>query len=149
MADENDAKMPGLLDTEITITVRGDDYIFKIPGIRYELEVGYRSAKLRRESDPDGIGDLSAVDMGAIETAWCGAVLELYLLRSSAAWPFSKDGTGKPIVRFDNFPSTKFATMRDVGAAFGRAVARFRDDRVADDKPAGDQAMAGGDNPRA
>ena len=120
--------MADVLQETFDVTVRGKNYKFRVPSIRFDIEIGYKSAQLRRQSDPEGRGELGSVDAAATRFAWSQSVIALYLLSSDESWPFSPGPDGKPVVDPDKFPSNKINTVYELGEAFRTAYERFRDD---------------------
>lgn len=131
-----------VLQDEITVTVRGEDYVFRIPSIKFDIEVGYRAAAIRRKADPDGRGALDALDGMAAGFALNCALLELYLARGPA-WCWSPGAGGKPVVDHEKFPIKASALVWEVGGAFRDAFERFRADGTADDNASGAETVAG------
>lgn len=131
---------------EFDVAIDGETYTFRKPGIRFPVEVGYRSADVRRRCYPAGGGALPGdfgIDYEAVQFARCCAILELYLVRADQTWPWSPGDGGKPVVDFDRFPPERDETVRRLGAAFEAEVARFRARGNPSGAPAGAQAVAG------
>jgi len=140
---------PDITDDRIRVTVGGDDYEFRIPSIRFDIEVGYRSRAIRRAAAPAEGGDISGLDWFTINfTTYC-AIMELYLVATSAPdhWPFTADAAGKPVVDSAKFPLRKRNTVMEVGGAFNEAFIRFCNDGVSDGHAAGTETVDGGKTP--
>ena len=43
-----------ILQDELKVRVGADEYVFRIPSIRYDIEVASRAAAIRRAADPTG-----------------------------------------------------------------------------------------------
>ena len=124
-----------------------ETYVFRKPGIRFQIEVGYRSGDVRRRAYPPaagGLGDFS-LDYNAVQFSRYCAYLELYMLRSDAdpAWTHSPGPDGKPTVDFDKFPAEREDTVVRLGQAFEAEVARFRARGNPDGTSPGAQTVAG------
>ena len=131
-----------VLQDEITVNVRGEDYVFRIPSIKFDIEVGYRAASIRRKADPEGRGNLDALDGMAAAFAFNCALLELYL-KAGPAWCWSAGAGGKPAVDHEKFPLKAGNLVWEVGGAFRDAFERFRGEGAADDNAAGAETVAG------
>ena len=141
--------MSDVLDETLEVIVRKQKYIFKIPSITFDIEVGYRATEIRQRIAPQFMGSLFGLDNAAAQLARNFAVMELYLLRADVPWPFSPGPNGKPVVDSAKFPRDKTNTVYDIGQAFEAAYGRFRDDGTGDNQSNGDQAVAGVEDPGA
>lgn len=137
--------MPEPLQDRFEVTVSGSVYTFRIPTIRYDIELGYRSAEIRNKAYPDGMGSMGGLDLQALQFSRYCAMLELYLLKATTLWPygFADDDLTKvdlnapPKVSFENFPVDRSEDVWTVGQAFETEVARFRRRRDPNGAPAG------------
>ena len=116
---------PELLQDKFDVVVRGKRYTFRVPSIRYDMEVGYKAAQLRRLADPEGIGDLNAVDFAAVTSARACAVMELYLIAADEDWPFTAGSDGKPKVDSSLFPLRKRRLVAEIGGTFQKTFETF------------------------
>jgi hypothetical protein len=139
----SDAPKPDVLQNEIVVTVRGEKYTFRMPSIRFEMEIGYRANDICGRSVPEGSSPQATL-LGpgnrAYNFAWCCAVMEMYLIRATTEWPFT-DGPGR--VNADRFPFNKTQLVEEIGSAFGAELNRFRDDGSADQHDAGEKTVDG------
>jgi len=144
--------MPDVLQSTFDVPFDGDTYTFRIPGIKHDIEVGYRAADVRRRAYPEAMGAISTLDWQSANFARYCALLELYLVRSTTAWPYgfgdgddlSKvDFSKPPAVDFEKFPSDRAETVMELGAAFDQEVARFRSRRNPRGRSAGAEAVDG------
>jgi hypothetical protein len=143
----SETKAPDLLQSEVVVTVRGEKYTLRMPSIRFEMEVGYKTNDICSRSLPEGsTAGASLLGPGnrAYNFAWCCSVLELYLKKATTEWPFT-DGPGN--VNSDKFPFNKSQVIEEIGSAFSLELNRFRDDRPADGKPPGAESVAGKQDP--
>lgn len=137
--------MPEILNDTIDVVVDDETYTFKIPTIKYRFELGGRSADIRRRGYPEGAVNerMGVIDWGADNFSRACALLELYLIRATTAWPFGADTitdvdfSKSPKVDFEKFPPGKEDTIEAVGGAFAEELARFRAGRNTNGKPAG------------
>ncbi len=136
--------MSDILQSTIEVEARGHKYVFRIPGIQFDIEVGYRALQVRQRAAPEGTGALDGLDYNAALFSRYCAIMELYLERSDAGWTHSPGVGGKPVVDSLLFPVSKTMTVYEIGRGFELAFARFRDDRPADGDEAGAEAVAGG-----
>jgi hypothetical protein len=143
--------MPDVLDSTFDIVVDGHTYTFKIPSIKYHIEVGYKAADVRRRAFPEAGGALGTLDMDGVWFARYCAILELYLVKATTGWPYGiaddrkatpLDFANPPKVDFEKFPADCEQLVSQVGLAFETEKARFRSGRDTDRKSAGDQAVA-------
>ncbi len=141
--------MADVLTDTIELVVRKQTYVFKVPTVAFDLEVGYRAMQIRQRIAPQTMGGLYGLDNAAATTSRNFAIMELYLLRASDPWPFTAASDGKPVVDSSKFPLNKTNTIYEIGLAFEGAYSRFRDDGTGDGEFAGDQAVAGLENPGA
>lgn len=120
---------------ELTITVRGDEYVFRTPSIRYDIEIAARASSIRRKADPEGA---SPYDLGgtAVRFSYALATLELYL-KAGPAWVFSAGTAGKPVVAHEKFAPNKGSLVSEIGEAFDAEYARFLAGGATDDGSAG------------
>jgi hypothetical protein len=140
--------MVDALATEFTVTVDGDQYVFKIPTIKYTMEMGARATDIRRRAYPTTEGDITRTDYIAVLFSRACAQLELYLVRASVAWPYGFDDTTQidpntpPVVDFEKFPFWATDTIERIGEAFNNEVERFRSRRNPNKRPDGTEAVA-------
>lgn len=142
--------MSDSMSNEFEVVVFDDTFVFRKPTIKYRIELGYRSADVRRRAYPTQAGALPGdfgIDNEAAMFARNCAIMELYLLRSTATWPFSPGEDGKPKVDFEKFPSDCEDLVWRIGAAFEDAIARFRKRGDTDKPSAGGEAVGGQPNP--
>lgn len=144
--------MPEPLQDRFDIHVGDDVYTFKMPTIRYDIEVGYRAGEVRAKAYPPGVGSLGGVDFQAVNFSRYCAIFELYLLRATTLWPYGYaddelarvDFNKLPEVKFENFPFSATDDVWAAGTAFEAEIARFRRRRNTDDASAGAKTVAGG-----
>jgi hypothetical protein len=137
------------LQTTFDVQVGNDTYTFRIPSIKFDVQVSYRAWDVRKRCEPEGGGVLAGVDTAAYNFSRYAAYMELYLDRATVAWPFSVGAGGVPRVDFERFSSEHLDDVYAVGAAFDEAYARFRRGGDTDGRPAGAQAVAGEPDPGA
>lgn len=126
--------MPDVLQTTFDVDVDGDTYTFKIPNIRYRMEVAGRATDIRRRAYPEGVDNErnGLIDNNVYWFSRCCAILELYLQKSTCTWPYGEedpekiDRTKLPVVSFDKFPFGRDVTVEAVGLAFENEMNRFR-----------------------
>jgi hypothetical protein len=136
------SKPSDVLQDELTVSVRGVDYVFRLPSIRYDIEVAGRASSIRRAADPASGGQIYGIGERAARLSFALAIMELYL-KAGPEWPFSAGPGGKPVVNHEKFPRDKTATVYEIGGAFEEAYARFCDDGTADVNRASAEALAG------
>lgn len=140
--------MPDILQETFALTVPkegGDEYVFKIPTIKYEIELGYRAADVRRRAYPEAGGSLVTADYAAVTFSRACAILELYLVKASTFWPYgfsddegtTIDFSKPPVIDFEKFPVECSELVSEIGNAFEDEVRRFRQRRHRDKRPAG------------
>ena len=133
------------LQDRFDVVVEGATYTFRKPTIRYDIEVGYKSADIRNRAYPDGYGGMGGIDMQAVNFSRYCAILEMYLLSATVGWPFGitdedlkgLDTSKAPKVDFDKFPLDSADDVYAVGQAFEAAVQRFRSRGNKSGAPAG------------
>lgn len=150
--------MPEILQSTFDVPLDRDTYTFRIPGIKHDIEVGYRAADVRRRAYPEAMGAISTLDWQAANFARYCALLELYLVRSTSPWPYgfsdgddigTVDFSKPPQVDFEKFPIDRADTVMELGAAFDQEVARFRRRGNPGKRPAGAEAVDGLRDPGA
>lgn len=139
--------MPDILSKTFDVAADGDTYTFRIPTIRFDIEVSYKAADVRRRAFPDGQGVISDADNLAYNFSRGAAYLELYLEKATATWPFSTGKDGKPVVDFESFPPHLGDKVFAVGAAFNEAYGRFRRTGNFNIPASGAETMAGQPDP--
>ena len=110
------------------VTAGGETFTFRKPDIRYRIEIGYATARVRQRVDPSGAGTSLdwGLDRDAVDVSRYFAILEKYLERSTAPWAFQPGPDGKPVVDFAKIPLDKEPVVAAAATAFEEAVARFR-----------------------
>jgi len=150
--------MSDVLADRLTVTVGQHTYDFRMPSIRFDIEVGYRAADVRRRAYPEGMGALGAVDFSAVQFSRACAYLELYLIGASTLWPYGiaddhdlsrVDPAKPPKVDFEKFPISAADLVLEVGAAFEDAYGRFRRPGLVNGRSAGTETVAGKPDPGA
>lgn len=132
-----------ILDTHITVTVKGEQYRFKIPTMAEYVSIGSRAAAIRRSQDPMRIGNISALDVETADTIWGFAAFEVLLDKTSIEWPVSKSDKGEPTVDHTKFPLSRMDELLEVVYALNQALVRFRAGGAADNGPAAPEVVAG------
>ena len=122
MAQEN---INPLSSTELTVTVKSQTYIFKIPSIRDESRIGSYARYLRAQDDPAGVGAAEGLDFSTYFGYQALATVKILLLKASTDWPFSPDKSGKPIIDVDKFPDD--APILEVYEGYLDALSTFRE----------------------
>jgi hypothetical protein len=143
--------MPEPLQDRFDVTLGTDVYTFRMPTIKFDIEVGYRAGEVRAKAYPPGVGALGGVDFQAVNFSRYCAILELYLLKATTLWPYgySDDDLGKvdfnrpPEVNFEKFPFGATDDVWAVGAAFEAEIQKFRRRRDPDAARAGAETVAG------
>ena len=120
--------MSDVLQETFTVNIRDKNYVFRIPSIRFDIEVGYESRRIRQDADPLGRGDLNNIDAATIQFALYCAIIKLYLVSADVQWIYSAGPDGKPVIDPLKFPRNKNTTVYLIGEAFIKEYERFRDD---------------------
>jgi hypothetical protein len=122
-----------------------DEFTFKIPSPRDQNRVKTRALALRRQDDPTGPGWEEGLDWLTINSYRGMAAMEVLLEKASVPWAFTADSAGQMICDSSKFPRT-LATeyFAEVWVRFGQELDTFRNGRIGDGQPTGDQALAGG-----
>lgn len=154
--------MPQPFQDTFDVTVENEDgskdtYTFRIPGIRFDIEVAYRAADIRNRIAPQSGGAITGLDMQSIILSRSGAILELYLVKATTLWPYGVDEddvtkvdtTRKPAVDFDKFPFNRTDDVYRVGARFEEELARFRRRGNTGKGSAGGETVGRGEDPGA
>jgi len=131
LQDTFDIEINQVTDKDGQTVTPGDTFKFKIPTIKFDIEVSYRAADVRRRAYPDSQGQY-AVDMASIAFSRSCAILEMYLVSSTVVWPYgindgqTLDPSKQPAVDFEKFPVQYTDDVYKIGEAFEQAVTRFR-----------------------
>lgn len=143
--------MPDVVSETFDVSVEGQNYTFKRPSIKFNLEVGYRASDVRRRCYPEFGGALGTLDWESVTFARYCAIMELYLVRASTGWPFgiaddsqigAIDFAKPPVVDFEKFPTDCEVLVFRVGEAFETERNRFRQRGNTNKPPVGNQAVA-------
>ena len=126
----------GVTPQTIDVKLGDDTFTFKVPTIRFDMEVSYRAAAVRRRAVPESSGFADAIDNQAFQFSRFAAMIELYLTAATVEWPWSPGADGKPVVDVDKFPLEHLDDVYGLGAGFEAEMSRFRRPRVVDPKPA-------------
>jgi hypothetical protein len=126
--------LPAEGETNDLASVPRQTYTFRIPTIKFDIEVGYKAAEIRNRAYPSGVGTLGGLDLQAVNFARYCAYLELYLVRSTTLWPYGFDTddmaqvdfSKPPLVDFEKFPVTHTDDVFTLGQTFETEVSRFR-----------------------
>jgi hypothetical protein len=144
--------LPDVISDTFDVTVEDATYTFKIPSIKFNLEVGYRAADVRRRCYPEFNGALGSLDWESVSFARYCAIMELYLVRATTGWPFgiaddakigAVDFAKPPVIDFEKFPRDCEILVFRVGEAFETERNRFRQRGNTNRPPVGGQAVAG------
>ncbi len=117
--------------TDVTISFKGEKFVFRIPGILDEVKIGMASKKLRRKIDPDsvGVGEEWGLDPLTYDYLWTCAVFQT-MLKSGPPWVWgeaaAKEQTSEPAVDPDKWPAEKANDALLIAGAWRREVDRFR-----------------------
>lgn len=119
------------LKVSLTVSVSGDTFEFKIPGLHEEIRIGSRMNMLRQKIDPDWDG-VTPLNLDSISVLRACAVFETLLLRSSVEWVFSPGPQGKPIVDSSKFPPNKAREVVEAYEGYSDQLRTFREEGAAD-----------------
>lgn len=128
--------MSGVTAQTIDVKYENETFTFRMPTIKFDVEVAYRAANIRHRAVPEGQGFAGNLDYSAIEFARCAALMELYLEKATVEWPWTSGEGGKPAVDFEKWPLDQIDSVYGIGAAFQTEMSRFRRPRAADQQPA-------------
>ena len=134
-----------LTQQELTVSVLGETYQFKIPSFRDEARIGSLARFLRAQDDPEHVGSADGLDFNTFFKYEALATFPILLQRSTATWPYSAGKDGKPIVDVDQFPND--APIMEVYEAYLDALAMFRKNRTGGEGPTGPENVDGKQNP--
>ena len=134
-----------LTQTDITVSVLGETYQFKIPSFRDEARIGSIARFLRAQDDPEHVGSADGLDFNTFFKYEALATFPVLLQRASVDWPFSAGKDGKPVVDIDKFPDE--APIMEVYEAYLDALAMFRKNRTGGQGPTGPENVDGKQNP--
>ena len=132
--------------TKTTIDVTssaGISYVFAIPNMAQEIQLGIRERNIRRELDPGGNGDPSGLDDATFLMVRAAAQFEMLLRKCSDQWPFTTGKDGKPVIDYKNFPSDKLNEAIQVSLMFQADLNRFRSGGVDDANAQGTEIVEG------
>ena len=134
-----------LTQTDITVSVLGETYQFKIPSFRDEARIGSIARFLRAQDDPEHVGSADGLDFNTFFKYEALATFPILLQRSTVTWPYSAGKDGKPVVDIDQFPDS--APIMEVYEAYLDALAMFLKSRTGSEEPAQSAAVDGKQNP--
>lgn len=143
--------MADVLTDKLTVTVGGEQYVFKIPSPMEQIEIGVKAAALRRRHDFTGGGWEEGLDQASFMLVRGIVVLQVLLRQSSAKWPYSESRDDKGAVTVsvdpDKFPPNVTPTIIQVYQGFSEALARFFTGGAESGDTAGAETVAGQPNP--
>lgn len=114
-----------LTQTTLSVVVKGETFIFKVPSIRDEAKVGSIARFLRAKDDPQGIGAAEGLDVNTFSYYQALAIISVLLKQSSSGALFSRDAKGMPVVDVDQLPED--APVMEVYEGFLDALVTFRE----------------------
>jgi hypothetical protein len=138
--------MPEILQNSFDVTIGSDVFTFRVPSIRFDIEVSYKAAEVRRRAYPAGGGSTQDMDNMAYAFSRGIAYMELYLERANVDWPWSAGKDGKPTIDFERFPAHKGGAIYDIVAGFDEEYGRFRRTGSFNREPVGEEVVAGQPN---
>lgn len=123
--------------THLEITVRGQTHNFRIPTFKDEISIGMVARKIRRQFDPDGLGEPTGLDYTTFNLCQYAAQIKVLLESSSGAqwlWSPEKDADGKPTGKLTidpaNWGPDRVAEVAEIGVEFSEKLDRFRSGRT-------------------
>ena len=134
-----------LTQQELTVSVLGETYQFKIPSFRDEARIGSLARFLRAQDDPEHVGSAEGLDFNTFFKYEALATFPVLLQRATVTWPYSAGKDGKPVVDIDQFPDD--APIMEVYEAYLDALAMFRKSRTGGEEPAQSAVVDGKQNP--
>lgn len=134
-----------LTQQELTVSVLGETYQFKLPSFRDEARIGSLARFLRAQDDPEHVGSAEGLDFNTFFKYEALATFPVLLQRATVTWPYSAGKDGKPVVDIDQFPDD--APIMEVYEAYLDALAMFRKSRTGGEEPAQSAVVDGKQNP--
>jgi hypothetical protein len=113
-----------LQQTELTVSVAGETYQFKMPSVRDDARIGSIARFIRAQDDPEHIGSADGLDFNTFIAYQAFATFQVLLLRATTDWPFTAGPDGKPVINPDKFPDE--APVMEVYEGYLDALATFR-----------------------
>ncbi|MDA8120114.1 MAG: hypothetical protein M0Z85_08775 [Gammaproteobacteria bacterium] len=113
-----------LTQTELTVTVKGETFVFKIPSIRDEAKVGSIARWLRAQDDPAGIGAPEGLDFETFFFYQALATIQVLLKRASDDSWWSTGPDGRPVLDASKLPES--APVKEVYEGYLAALDTFR-----------------------
>lgn len=134
-----------LTQQELTVSVLGETYQFKLPSFRDEARIGSLARFLRAQDDPEHVGSAEGLDFNTFFKYEALATFPVLLQRATVTWPYSAGKDGKPVVDIDQFPDN--APIMEVYEAYLDALAMFRKSGTGSEEPAQSAVVDGKQNP--
>jgi hypothetical protein len=123
-----------LTQTELTVVVQGETYVFKIPSARDNARIGSEARFLRAQDDPAGVGAAEGLDIETFAFYQALATIKVLLKKTSTGRLFSPDAAGLPVVDVDNIPND--VPVHEVFEGFLQALGAFREGNAGAERPA-------------
>ena len=132
-----------ILQTEISVEVNGDTFVFAIPTVHDEIKRGARMrALLQQIVGPGEDAALYGLDGGTSFFLDVCATFETLLRKASVNWVFSSVD-GQPKVDSAKFPPDKVDQVTEAFVSFREQLTKFRGTGTADKAPPGTETVAG------
>ncbi len=135
--------MPAAELTQTTLTVMGgnEQFVFRIPSPFDQIKHGVRQREIIRRTDPTAAAEMDGLDQTTVFLTRCLATFEVFLVSTTAAWPYSEGPDRKPVIDSSKFPPESITTVMEVAQGFETALDSFFVSRLGDGKPAGTENM--------
>jgi len=117
------AEQPNILHDTITVTHGNETFVFRIPSLKDRMKISSLAAKLRRETDPDGMGLAMGYDAGSSMLFEAVASFMTLVKEAPPRW-LKPDAAGNPIIDLDNM--TEDTPVMEVMNQFYIELDKFR-----------------------
>ncbi len=135
--------MADLVQRELEVPGKLGSYTFRLPTLYEDMRISARAKEIRKLVDPAWDGFEAGLDSMAQMSMRASAVFDISLIRANVTWPYTPDGTGKPVVDSSKFDETVAYEVLDVYRGYVDKVDRFRATGSAEPKPVGAESVEG------
>lgn len=142
--DASLASQTRLLQSTVEVVNEGEVFEFAIPTVRHEIRISSLIPRVRRAADPEAAGEsMDGLDPAGYFYIRTVAFFLTCLKSTSAQWVFSPGPDGKPVMKWEEWPAAVTNRVLAISLEAQEAIARFHGGGLADDQPAGGEALAG------
>jgi hypothetical protein len=127
LPSQQEVKTPSVLQDSLIVSYNNESFVFKIPSIKDRMRISSYAAKLRRETDPDGLGLAMGYDAGSSVMFEAVAGLICLIKEAPPRW-MKPSSNGTPAIDLDSLGEDM--PVMEVMNQFYLELDRFRQERA-------------------